>query len=190
VAVNLREAVNMVKQFRASEKLHSAEPIVTPLQEPEGELDPQALGPDEAEPSPVDPEPEARIVPQDPVVVEAPAPTEVPEVPRRRKKRRPRKPQPLPPQENADSPAPGNSPQLLQAILDQLKSMQRDTMFDDFSLLRFVAGVAQIGVFLCLLISVWFLLSPARPFNSIFTTLGFAVVLQVMCLTLTIQGRK
>ncbi len=83
-----------------------------------------------------------------------------------------------------------NTQQLLLGILDQLKSMQRDTMFDEFSLLRFVAGVAQIGVFVCLLISVWFLLSPERPFDAIFTTLGYAVVLQVMCLTLTMQGRR
>ena len=123
-------------------------------------------------------------------MVEDISPVEVPDLPRRKKKRRPKKPQPLPPQEDSEPPATASSKELLQGILVQLKSMQRDTMFDDFSLLRFVAGVAQIGVFVCLLISVWLLLSPERPFNSIFTTLGFAVVLQVMCLTLTIQGRK
>jgi len=188
VAVNLREAVNMVKQFEAAEKHHTPAPMAASLQEPEPDLEVQR--PDDVEPAPVAPEPDERIAPQVPVVVEEASPAEIPDVPRRKKKRRSKKLRPLPPQENSDPPAPASSQQLLQSILDQLKSMQRDTMFDDFSLLRFVAGVAQIGVFVCLLIAVWFLLSPERPFNSIITTLGFAVVLQVMCLTLTIQGRR
>ena len=96
----------------------------------------------------------------------------------------------MPPESPSDAPEPPSSQQLLQGILDQLKSMQRDTMFDEFSLLRFVAGVAQIGVFVCLLVSVWFLVSPERPYNPILTALGFATVLQVMCLTLTMQARK
>ena len=190
VAVNLREALNMVKQFEAAEKHHTVTPIVASPQAPESELELEAQPPDDVEPEPVAPEPDELIAPQDTVVVEDTSPVEVPDLPRRKKKRRPKRPQPLPPQEDSQPPATASSKELLQGILDQLKSMQRDTMFDDFSLLRFVAGVAQIGVFVCLLISVWLLLAPERPFNSIFTTLGFAVVLQVMCLTLTIQGRK
>ncbi len=190
VAVNLREALNMVKQFETTEKQPKpdSEPCVTALLT--ADLEPDTEHPDAAEPEPIEPETEPLIAAPDPVVIEEASPAPVPAAPRRKKKRRVKTPRPVPPQSPPDAPEPPNSPQLLQGILDQLKSMQRDTMFDEFSLLRFVAGVAQIGVFVCLLISVWFLLSPERPFNPIFTTLGFAVVLQVMCLTLTIQGRR
>jgi D-glycero-D-manno-heptose 1,7-bisphosphate phosphatase len=189
VAVNLRETLNMVKQFEASEKrpvpesVPESEPCMAALLTPDPE-------PDIAPLTDTEPEPDTPAAAQDPVVKEEVAPVQTPEPRPRKKKRRLKKPRPVPPQAVADPPLPATSQELLQGILGQLKSMQRDTMFDEFSLLRFVAGVAQIGVFVCLLISVWFLLSPERPFNSIFTTLGFAVVLQVMCLTLTIQGRR
>ncbi len=189
-AVNLREALNIVKQFEATDKLPKpdSEPCVTALLTADPE--PDAEHPDAAEPEPIEPEAEPPIAAPAPEVIEETSPAPVPAAPRRMKKRRIKTPRPVPPQSPSDPPAPPSSPQLLQGILDQLKSMQRDTLFDEFSLLRFVAGVAQIGVFVCLLISVWLLLSPERPFNAIFTTLGYAVVLQVMCLTLTIQGRR
>ncbi len=79
--------------------------------------------------------------------------------------------------------------QLLEGIQEQLKSMQRENMFDDFSLLRLVGGIAQIGVFFCLLVALWFLLSPDRPTDPILFSLGFALVLQVMSLTFTRLGR-
>jgi D-glycero-D-manno-heptose 1,7-bisphosphate phosphatase len=188
VAVNLREALNIVKQFEAAGKNHAPEPVAAPVEEPT--TAPDTEPPDAAEPEPSEPEPDTPIAAPEPVAAEEVSPAQIPVAPPRSKKRRRKIPRPLPPQEPSDSPETDSSQQLLQGILDQLKSMQRDTMFDEFSLLRFVAGVAQIGVFVCLLISVWLLLSPERPFNSIFTTLGYAVVLQVMCLTLTMQGRR
>jgi len=81
--------------------------------------------------------------------------------------------------------------QLLSSILGQLKSMQRADMFGEFSIMRLMAGIVQIIVLFCLLISVWFLLSPARQDSSVLISLGFAMVLQVMSLTFYImQGRK
>jgi D,D-heptose 1,7-bisphosphate phosphatase len=81
--------------------------------------------------------------------------------------------------------------QLLSSILVQLKSMQRTDMFSEFSIMRLMAGVVQIIVLFCLLITIWFLMSPNRQDNSVFITLGFAVVLQLMALTFYImQGRK
>jgi len=80
---------------------------------------------------------------------------------------------------------------LLNDILGQLKSMQRDDMFSEFSVMRLMAGVVQVVVLFCLLITVWFLMSPARQDNSVFIALGFAVVFQLMALTFYLmQGRK
>jgi D-glycero-D-manno-heptose 1,7-bisphosphate phosphatase len=82
--------------------------------------------------------------------------------------------------------------QLLDAILGQLKSMQRANMFvGEFSITRLMAGIVQIGVLFCLLVTIGFLISPTRQDNSVLIALGFAAVLQMMALTLYImQGRK
>ena len=81
--------------------------------------------------------------------------------------------------------------QLLSGILEQLKGIQRADMFSEFSIMRLIAGVVQIIVLFCLLISIWFLMSPAQRDNSALIALGFAMVLQMMSLTFYImQGRK
>ncbi len=81
--------------------------------------------------------------------------------------------------------------QLLGDILEQLKKSRRAEMFGEFSAMRLLAGIVQIIVMFCLLISVWFLMGPApRQYNPVFIALGFAVVLQLMALTFYVQGRK
>jgi len=81
--------------------------------------------------------------------------------------------------------------QLLGSILSQLKSMQRDDIFGEFSIMRLIAGIVQIIALFCLLISIWFLMSPTRQLNSVLITLGFAILLQLMSLTFYIMhGRK
>jgi hypothetical protein len=89
-----------------------------------------------------------------------------------------------------DPPVEGTE-QLLHSILNQLKSMQRADMFGEFSIIRFVAGVLQIIVPFCLLIAIGLLMRLGRQDSSVFIALGFAMVLQVMSLTLYImRGRK
>ena len=81
--------------------------------------------------------------------------------------------------------------ELLNHILRQLRSMQRDEMFNEFSVMRLMAGMVQVIVLFCLLVTVWFLMSPARVDNSIFIALGFAIVFQLMALTFYLmQGKK
>jgi D,D-heptose 1,7-bisphosphate phosphatase len=81
--------------------------------------------------------------------------------------------------------------ELLSSILEQLRKMQRADVFQDFSTMRLLAGIVQIVVLGCLLVSVWLLMAPKRDINSILIAFGFAMVLQVMSLTFYImQGRK
>jgi D-glycero-D-manno-heptose 1,7-bisphosphate phosphatase len=81
--------------------------------------------------------------------------------------------------------------ELLNRILGQLKSMHRDDMFSEFSVMRLMAGMVQVIVLFCLLITLWFLMSPAREDNSVFIALGFAIVFQLMALTFYLmQGKK
>ncbi len=80
---------------------------------------------------------------------------------------------------------------LLRGILEQLKSTRRDEMFGEFSIMRLMAGVVQVIVLFCLLITIWFLMSPDRQDSSVLISLGFAMVLQMMALTFYImQERK
>jgi D-glycero-D-manno-heptose 1,7-bisphosphate phosphatase len=95
-----------------------------------------------------------------------------------------------PPQETGpEQPVPRQSTekltteQLLSNILEQIKKMQRNSMFGEFSITRFIAGVAQGLVFLCLLVSVWFLTAPAKQSNPLLISIGFAILLQLMALT-------
>jgi D-glycero-D-manno-heptose 1,7-bisphosphate phosphatase len=81
--------------------------------------------------------------------------------------------------------------QLLDGILEQLRSMRRSEMFGEFSITRFLAGVWQTIVWFCLLIIVYFLMYPTKQDNSVLITLGFALLFQVMALTFYIMhGRK
>jgi D,D-heptose 1,7-bisphosphate phosphatase len=104
----------------------------------------------------------------------------------------PAKPESAPAEQNVSgSSATGNrTEQLLDGILEQLKSMRRSEMFGEFSITRLIAGIVQIIVLLCLLISIWFLMSPARQDNAVLITLGFAAVLQVMALTFYIMPKR
>lgn len=109
-------------------------------------------------------------------------------------------PQPLPQNtEHAPVPEPASTEQiasddqeyLLNSILEQLKTMQRPDMFDEFSVMRLMAGVVQIVALFCLVATIWFLMRPNATDNSVFIALGFAMVLQVMSLTFyMMQGRK
>ncbi len=101
--------------------------------------------------------------------------------------------------EHAPAPEPASTEQiasddrehLLNSILEQLKTMQRTDMFDEFSVMRLMAGVVQIVALFCLVATIWFLMRPNANDNSVFIALGFAVVLQVMSLTFyMMQGRK
>ncbi len=95
-----------------------------------------------------------------------------------------------PQQQEQDTPA-STTDELLRDILAQLKRSQRTEMFHEFSVMRLMAGVVQVLVLFCLLVTVWFLMSPNRQDNLVFMALGFAVVLQLMTLTFyTMHGRR
>jgi len=80
--------------------------------------------------------------------------------------------------------------QLLGSILDQIKTMRRNEMFEEFSITRMLAGLVQVVVLLCLMMSIFFLMSPTRENNSVYISIGFAAVLQVMALTLYLMERR
>lgn len=169
IAVNIREAVNIVKKFRNSP---TAPPpsvkLVVPKEKEIGHQKTDAASKKE-------------VVQQTKAVV--PVETE-------QKKTDGAEPKMEPTNEKAKSSDRENT---LSEILHELKALRRNDMFGDFSLMRLMAGIVQIVVLLCLLISVWILMNPVKEnsSDSVLITLGFAGVLQIMALTFyMMQGRK
>ncbi|MBN1796777.1 MAG: HAD family hydrolase [Sedimentisphaerales bacterium] len=80
---------------------------------------------------------------------------------------------------------------LLNEILEQLRKNQRAELFSEFSMTRLMAGIVQVVVLFCLLVSIWLLMSPTRQTDAVLVTLCFAIVLQIMALTFFIMhGQK
>lgn len=83
-----------------------------------------------------------------------------------------------------------NREKLLIEILGQLKNMQREEMFSEFSITRLLAGIVQILVLFFLLITIWYLMSPESQISSVYIALGYAAVFQIMALTLYIMHSR
>jgi len=183
-AVNIKEAVNIVKKYLRSpaDQQKQAQPIPTSQTEPASQVAEEVSDLAES-PERIDvqqPAPE----PQEPEIQQTEPPKQPPEPPMQTFE-----PQTQPP---AEQQIPADKTEaLLSSILGQLKSMQRAEMFGEFSIMRLMAGIVQIIVLFCLLVTVWFLMSPERQDNSVFIALGFAIVFQLMTLTFYImQGKK
>jgi len=198
-AVNIKEAVNIIKKYlRSSTKpQQQAQPIPTSQAEPippdvertsevaelservEARQADSELQEPEINIQPVEPE-------KEPAEMSIPSPelqTEPVEPQAQSTETQEQQPQKDIPEDKTE--------ELLSNILVQLKTMQRTEMFGEFSIMRLLAGILQIVVLFCLLITVWFLMSPDRQDNLVFFALGFAIVLQLMTLTFYImQGKK
>jgi D,D-heptose 1,7-bisphosphate phosphatase len=79
---------------------------------------------------------------------------------------------------------------LLREILEQLKRNHRTDMFEEFRVMRFLAGIVQFLALACLFVTIWFLMGPKRTDASVLTALAFAAVLQLMSLTFYVMQEK
>jgi D-glycero-D-manno-heptose 1,7-bisphosphate phosphatase len=163
-AINIKEAVNIIKKHHRSAGVN---PVQNQPLPPKGEVSLKA-----------DSQTAAKPLPQ--TASEPPRPQ--PGIP---------KPSPVEQKTSISLAANSRTDQILNSILEQLKSTRRNEMFNEFSVTRFLAGVWQTIVWFCLFVSIYFLMSPARQGNSVLITLGFALLFQVMALTFYIMhGRK
>ncbi len=69
---------------------------------------------------------------------------------------------------------------LLEEMARHLKTVYRENMFSEFSIMKAIAGVIQIVVLFCLLLSVWLLIDRTADSTQVHTTLAYAAVLQLM----------
>ena len=179
-AVNLKEVVNIIKMHaRLAQK---PPPVQSIPQEAVRQSSPQAEEPPAS--------PDSRLASRGgQEQSEAQQQAEPPQQPEPRQQTEPQQP----PAASSVEPTTDKTEELLTAILEQLKNTRRSGMFgeSEFSILRFMAGVIQMAVPFCLLISIWFLMGPDKKTDQILISLGFAAVLQIMALTLyTMQGPK
>ena len=175
-AVNIKEAVNIIKKYHRcpDAAIITTGPTLTGQAEPVSQA---------VEQVPEETEPVSQAVEQVPEETEPVSQTE-----QEQGQSKPVELQTQPPEQEI----PGDrTEQLLYSILRQLKSMQREDMFSEFSIMRLMAGIIQIAALFCLLITIWFLISPNKQDSSVLIALGFAMVLQLMSLTFyMMQGRK
>ncbi len=184
-AINIKEVVNIVKKYHRSPIEAEPETQPEPAEEAESveqETESEHI-PETVEPVLQDTEPASQAAEQTPETDEPVISTD---------EEQPESSMPETQTEPAEQKISGNgTEQLLTSINKQLKSMQRTDMFGEFSIMRLIAGILQIIVLFCLLISIWFLISPSRQDSSVFIALAFAMVLQLMALTFYIMhGRK
>lgn len=212
-AVNIKEVVNIIKKHQrqtAKPKISEKPPeSLEPLPEPQEQV-PQNT---ESTFHPVEElqhEPVAQVTPQitEPPQTELPIPKPAqipvePEPDEQPKDKQPENEQPeqvknkekkefIEPiqQITEKTRQPEKIQQLLEEILRLLKSMQRESMFSEFSITKLLAGAFQAIVFFCLLISVWFWMDPTRPPASAQTMIGYALVFQLMVVAFYImKGR-
>ncbi len=192
-AINIKEAVNIIKKHlrSPSESRPAARPAVPGRAEPVRQAVEKA--PEAAKPAVAVAEPEP-----EPVELLAEISNDVPVVEKPPVRAKEHRPEPVQEQPSAKTPEqpqrelPGEATEdLLIGILRQLQSMQRTEMFAEFFVMRLMAGVVQVIVLFCLLVTIWLLMSPNRQDNFVFISLGFAIVFQLMALTFyTMHGKK
>jgi len=88
--------------------------------------------------------------------------------------------------DNSDS----KTEHLLEEIKHLLKTRHRQEQYPDFSFFKFFAAFLQIIVPFCLVVALWFRLSPTGKDSAVFTALGFAIVFQLMALTIYIMHKE
>ncbi len=188
--VNLREAVNIIKKHLRSSAKTQTQAQTNPASENVSETTDDEVEPasETAEPATEAPEssPYEETSPEvtepEKISVESNSGTDVYK-PRREQKRTRTSPEE---KEVTDN----KTEQLLVDILGQLRNIQRAEIFSEFSIMRLIAGIVQILVLFCLLITIWFLMSPESRPNSVFISLGFAIVFQLMSLTFYIMHSR
>ncbi len=80
--------------------------------------------------------------------------------------------------------------QHLEEMKGLLKKIHRESMYEEFSTTKLLAGVVQVMALFCLMMAVWHKIGAAERTESVLTALGFAAVLQLVSLTLFVMHNR
>jgi len=75
---------------------------------------------------------------------------------------------------------PANTFEQLNEVIRLLRRIGRQEMFHEFSVMKALAGVVQVAVVFFLMWSLWWVLDASRPIAQVHTLLAYAGVLQLM----------
>ncbi len=185
-AVNLREAVNILRMFEFQKKVQSVRP--TP-QEPTAASAPLPS----AEPKPqIPPAPAPTAKPQQPIAA-TPAADKAAALPPQTNPQPPAAPVPQPEPVTKPSvgspktehePAEKNAHPMLEEILHHVKSKSRYELYDEFSVFMLIAWLVQSLAAFSLVISIWFWLDATRGIETVQTMIGYAIALQLLVIAL------
>ncbi len=184
-AVNIREAVNIIRMF---DQHHDNKPAAEPLptqNRVETQVDQQnsrqttAVNPSRstANSTQFQPVQTVGLIPDSPTVKD---PSQQEQAPVAQQK----------PAPQAETPLPGDTETLLNDVLIHLKAAYKLGRDDDFSLWMILAGACQIMAIGCLVVSLWFFLDSTRSVEHILIMIGFAAVLQLMTLTFFLMRNR
>jgi hypothetical protein len=93
------------------------------------------------------------------------------------------------PQQPAAEEVSTKTEKLLEDIRLLLKSRNRDELYTEFSIFKLFSGFMQIVVLGCLFIALRYKMSPNQEDSAVYTAIGFAIVFQLMALTLYIMHK-
>jgi D,D-heptose 1,7-bisphosphate phosphatase len=82
------------------------------------------------------------------------------------------------------------SSEYLRKIHEELKKRNREEVFTEFSVIRMLAGALQVIAGFCILLGLWFIMSPANSTGKAELSLWFAIALQLTALTLYMMQEK
>jgi len=190
-AINLREAVNIIKRENTPKLVVSApkpveEKNITAEAKPVTEkiiIEEKLI----EEEKPVVVEPVIEIPPQETQTIKTSEPVE-----QKIEQEQEQKPEPRlePKKEQLVFTESGSKTEyLLEEIKLLLQSRTRNEQFSEFSAMKLMAGVLQALVLFCVVVGIWYKLSPTGKDSAVFAAIGFAIVLQLMSLTLFIMHK-
>jgi len=157
-AVNIKEVVNIIKMFERKNK-NTPTPTSKPAKNPVPKTDKSKNDKSTKKDKPITP-----------AAVSIPASL-----------------QPKPNTDNSKMTHNDKTHQLLEETIRHLKIKNRTDMFEEFSVMKLIAGVIQIGVLFCLVLSVCFLMDQTRTADSVHTAIGYAIILQLMAIAFYIM---
>ena len=198
-AVNLREAVNIIRMYEFHQKANSAKNNTAPSS-------PQETTDKKTHPSPIEAEEEKTAVAVETKKTTTPTMVEIKPAPVKPKtpaqsvvqkevskskpvkfhttKAVPKHNEPLP-EDHTEK-----THHLLHEILQRVTASTRNELYDDFSIHKLLAGMAQVLALGCLVFSLYFWLSPKIGADSVLIMIGYAIALQLLVVSLLMMHRR
>ncbi|MFA6185943.1 MAG: HAD-IIIA family hydrolase [Phycisphaerae bacterium] len=215
-AVNLREAVNIIKRETMPKPVVAAAvpaptPVTAPSAPPVAVLSPATNPVVVSQPIIVEPEPVLKpvAVPEpikvkQAVVVERPAEKEIVPQPLEEEEKEQmeepkavetieKKPQRQKPVDNVEFKVPAGDSSKTEKLLEEIrllmKSRNRQELYTEFSVFKLFAGFMQIVAAACVFIAIRYKMSLTPADSAVYTSLGFAIFFQIMTLTLYVMHK-